>query len=194
MNTSLTKFRLRQLDMLRDISLKSPSLNIIKVKVTIEWKSIITTFLEFYSNLICNDNIEDFKGVCASLREVLKINEDFIRKSVQEKALTEPKWHMVDMFYQQLDGMKEGFIAKFEENKEELKKQDFDFENGFLLLNFLADVWDFMEKFKLEQTNGKEVVDRSRPSCSVLIKHLPETHEMFVGHNTWHEYAALGFK
>ena len=101
---------------------------------------------------------------------------------------------MVDMFYQQLDGMKEGFIAKFEENKEELKKQDFDFENGFLLLNFLADVWDFMEKFKLEQTNGKEVVDRSRPSCSVLIKHLPESYEMFVGHNTWHEYAALGFK
>ena len=99
---------------------------------------------------------------------------------------------MVDMFYNQLAGMKAGFIARSQENDEEIK--DFDLEHGFLLLNFLADIWDYMEKFKLEQAVGNGVNQRSRPSCSVLIKHLSETKELFVGHNTWHEYAALGYK
>ena len=151
-------------------------------------------FLEFYSTLICNDNIEDFKDVCASFKDVLKINEEYIKKSIREKASTQPKWHMVDMFYKQLDGMKAGFLAKYQENNEEIGSEDFDQEHGFLLLNFLADIWDYMEKFKLEQAVGKEVNERIRPSCSVLIKHLSEIKELFVGHNTWHEYAALGYK
>ena len=90
--------------------------------------------------------------------------------------------------------MKAGFLAKYQENNEEIGSEDFDLEHGFLLLNFLADIWDYMEKFKLEQAVGKEVNERIRPSCSVLIKHLSEIKELFVGHNTWHEYAALGYK
>ena len=101
---------------------------------------------------------------------------------------------MVDMFYKQLDGMKVGFLAKFKENNEDITSQDFDLEHGFLLLNFLADIWDYMEKFKLEQAVDKKVETTSRPSCSVLIKHLSENKELFVGHNTWHEYAALGYE
>ena len=89
-------------------------------------------FLEFYSTLICNDNIEDFKDVCASFKEVLKINEEYIKKSIREKAATQPKWHMVDMFYKQLDGMKAGFLAKYQENNEEIGSEDFDLEHGFL--------------------------------------------------------------
>jgi len=34
----------------------------------------------------------------------------------------------------------------------------------------------------------------SRPSCSVIIKHLPEAGDLYVGHNTWHEYAAMGYR
>jgi len=157
-------------------------------------ESIYNYYQEFYSTLICNENIEDFKDVCASFKDALKTNEEYIKKSVREKASTQPKWHMVDMFYKQLDGMKVGFLAKYKENNEEIGSQDFDLEHGFLLLNFLADIWDYMEKFKLEQAVGKEVNERIRPSCSVLIKHLSEIKELFVGHNTWHEYAALGYK
>jgi len=34
----------------------------------------------------------------------------------------------------------------------------------------------------------------SRPTCSVLIKHLPEQDEMYVAHNTWHEYIAMSYR
>ena len=150
-------------------------------------------FLEFFSTLICNEKMDDFKEVCVSFKEVIKNNEEYVQKSIKEKASSQPRWHMVDMFYKQLDGMKVGFLARLQESNEEIKSKDFDLEHGFLLLNFLADIWDYIETFKLEQAVGKPN-EKSRPSCSVLIKHLSENKELFVGHNTWHEYAALGYK
>ena len=79
------------------------------------------------------------------------------------------------------------------------------------LINYLADVWDYKEKFDsvsaknetstkviLKITSLRDIVFKSyqasRPTCSVLIKHLPEKDEMYVAHNTWHEYSAMSYR
>jgi hypothetical protein len=38
------------------------------------------------------------------------------------------------------------------------------------------------------------VEKRSTPSCSVLIKYLPETNDVVFGHNSWFEYRAMGYR
>ena len=105
----------------------------------------------------------------------------------------ESYWHMVDLFYKQLDGITEGFLQKSDDDN--LDYGDFDVQHGIRLINYLPDLFDYIEKYKMEvggMTGG--TVRKSRPSCSVLIKHLPGKGELYVGHNTWHEYRALGYR
>ena len=111
------------------------------------------------------------------------------------KSGSDSYWHMVNLFYHQLDGMSEGFLQK--SHDDDADYPDFDVRLGTRLLNYLPDFFDYMEKFKLEQDGEDEQVLRrspAKPSCSVLIKHLPEWEEMYVGHNTWHEYRAMGYR
>ena len=109
----------------------------------------------------------------------------------------EPYWHMVDLFYQQMQGVAEGWAARQREERGKLP-DDFDFEYGVKLLNFIADGFDLQEKYKTEAGAGEEVEEggdvKGRPSCSVLIKHLPGQAELLVGHNTWHEYKAMAYR
>jgi len=51
-----------------------------------------------------------------------------------------------------------------------------------------------MEKFHSLSAKNETSTKASRPTCSVLIKHLPEQNEMYVAHNTWHEYTAMSYK
>ena len=100
---------------------------------------------------------------------------------------------MVDLFYQQLDGITEGFLQKSDDDN--LDYGDFDVQHGIRLINYLPDLFDYIEKYKLEVGGiAERTVRKSRPSCSVLIKHLPEEGEVYVGHNTWHEYRAMGYR
>ena len=34
----------------------------------------------------------------------------------------------------------------------------------------------------------------SRPSCSVIIKHMPELEDIYLAHNTWHLYSAMSYR
>ncbi len=70
-----------------------------------------------------------------------------------------------------------------------------DDEMGVLLLNFIADYWDIIEQYRLINDTAKtEKRSASRPTCSVLIKHMKERGDIFFAHNTWHEYRAMAFR
>ena len=81
-----------------------------------------------------------------------------------------------------------GFIDTTESSVVEMQSK-----HGVRLINFIADVWDYVEKYK-EEVGQTKVTTPSRPTCSVLIKHVPERQELYVGHNAWHEYSAMGYR
>merc|ERR1740129_611934 len=91
-----------------------------------------------------------------------------------------------------MDGMTQGFIDRvgvgLEDEPLEMRRK-----YGVRLINYIADVWDYVEKFKAEVGETKATTP-SRPTCSVLIKHLPQKQELYVGHNAWHEYSAMGYR
>jgi len=148
-------------------------------------------FQEFFSKLICSD--EESQKVCQYFKEKVEINDKFVGETVKQKSKSDPYWHMVSLFYQQLDGLTEGFLRK--SNDDNLDYGDFDVEHGTRLINYLPDFFDYMEKYKLERgESGEARGEKARPSCSVLIKHLAESGELLVGHNTWHEYRAMGYR
>jgi len=148
-------------------------------------------FQEFFSKLICSD--EESQKVCQYFKEKVEINDKFVSETVKQKSESDPYWHMVSLFYQQLDGLTEGFLRK--SNDDNLDYGDFDVEHGTRLINYLPDFFDYMEKYKLERgESGEAGGEKTRPSCSVLIKHLAESGELLVGHNTWHEYRAMGYR
>ena len=69
-----------------------------------------------------------------------------------------------------------------------------DSELGILMLNYLADFWDMKERYTLLFNSTASVLPHSTPSCSVLIKHLPESNDVVFGHNSWFEYRAMGYR
>ena len=143
--------------------------------------------------MICNDGSHGIgKDFCEYLRKQLRKNIEFVGKSVAKKSKTEPYWNMVNLVFLQMDGIREGFLTKSYENNEIIDDEEFDTEYGILLINYIADIWDYIAPYE-DSINIKAKV-KARPSCSVLIKHLPKKGEMYVGHNTWHEYSAMGYR
>ena len=119
----------------------------------------------------------------------MNLNEAFIAENVKKNTGSD-YWHMIDLFYQQMDGITEGFLRKSHE--ENLPYGDFDVKHGIRLLNYLVDFFDYSAKHKAEVGGKKQ--KQTKPSCSVLIKYLPEKGELYVGHNTWHLYSAMGYR
>eukprot|EP00092_Neocalanus_flemingeri_P103749 GFUD01132792.1.p1 GENE.GFUD01132792.1~~GFUD01132792.1.p1 ORF type:complete len:465 (+),score=101.42 GFUD01132792.1:343-1737(+) len=143
-----------------------------------------------FTNGICKG--EKGSKVCQYMKDQIKVNDDWIKDTVQEKAENDPFWHMVNLFYQQMEGITEGWINKTLKQEAELPP-DFDLVSGIKLINYIADMFDYMEKYNLE---AKEVIANNvtRPTCSALIKHLPDQADLYVSHNTWHEYRAMGYR
>jgi hypothetical protein len=104
---------------------------------------------------------------------------------------------MVRLFYDQLDGLAEGWKVKTrQQSGSDQLPADFDVIYGMRFINYIADIFDYLEKFKAQQDKEEvgEAPKASKPSCTVLIKHLPGSDELYVGHNTWHEYRAMGYR
>ena len=66
-------------------------------------------------------------------------------------------------------------------------------ENGIMLLNFVADYWDLLQQYNLlnKKNNTNEMDSITKPSCTVMIKYMDEMNDVFMAHNTWHEYKAM---
>ncbi len=75
-----------------------------------------------------------------------------------------------------------------------LSDEGMDNDQGVHLLNFIADFWDMSEQYKLLKKKNNLGGSASKPSCSVIFKHLPETGDVLMAHNTWHEYRAMSFR
>ena len=69
----------------------------------------------------------------------------------------------------------------------------------------MAEFWDMKEQYKLlfpdsssggggDERSKRSAKFPSRPSCSVIFKHLPDRGDVLMGHNTWHEYRAMSFR
>ena len=68
-------------------------------------------------------------------------------------------------------------------------------ERGLLMINFLPDFWDMIEAYHLfAPKRERRSAARPRPSCSVIIKHLPEKEDVYLAHNAWHEYRAMTYR
>jgi len=147
-------------------------------------------FKEFYVNDICNG--EEGSKVCQYMKDQIMANDIWIRENIESSAQIDPFWHMVRLFYQQMEGMMDGWITKTLEQEGSVP-EDFDTVYAIKLINYIADMFDFLEKYNpgVEDVLKKKV---SKPTCSVLVKHLPGDGELYVAHNTWHEYRAMGYR
>ena len=152
--------------------------------------SMYEYYKEFYSNDLCKD--EDGIKFCNYMKKQIQLNDEWLEKKIVQEARSDPYWHMVNLFNTQIEGLMEGWKKKTLELDGELP-EDFDNVYGAKLINYYVDVWDYAEKYKAEETD-RIVRKLARPTCSVLIKHLEENAELYVGHNAWHEYRAMGYR
>ena len=71
-------------------------------------------------------------------------------------------------------------------------------EHEIHMINFLPDFWDMIEAFHLAESSGEGGRERRsappRPTCSAIIKHLPEEEDIYFAHNAWHEYRAMTYR
>ena len=133
---------------------------------------------------------EESQAGCDYFKEKLKINEKFVAENVKKHAGSD-YWRMVEMFYLQMDGITQGFLQKSQE--ENLPYGDFDVNRGVHQINYLVDFFDYLAKYHGDE-GGEKKQTQKKPSCSVLIKYLAEERDLFVGHNTWHLYSAMGYR
>ena len=71
----------------------------------------------------------------------MNINEGFIAENVKKHTGSD-YWHMVELYYAQLDGILDGFLQKSHE--ENLPYGDFDVKHGIRLINYLVDFFDYL--------------------------------------------------
>ena len=69
------------------------------------------------------------------------------------------------------------------------------YDLGVLTLNLQADFWDLSTQYdRMTEEAATKATTPSKPSCSVLIKHLKDKDDILIAHNTWHEYRAMTYK
>ena len=66
-------------------------------------------------------------------------------------------------------------------------------------INFVPDFWDLIDAYHSKEGEAARKKSRKkrsapRPSCSVIIKHMPELEDIYVAHNTWHVYSAMSYR
>ena len=71
-----------------------------------------------------------------------------------------------------------------------------DHENGILLLNLLADVWDLLEQYNLlyKESEMENESTHLKPTCTVMIKYMKDKNDIYFAHNAWHMYQAMSYR
>ena len=154
-------------------------------------------YLEFIHRDLCGVSA-DF---CRWIQERLAWQEEASRS----RGSTDPYWEQVSLFYHQMEGLRQGWQARTQEDGFQ-PSQDFDLKWFGHMINFLPDISDYIHHYKEELAARQGVGLRlgeglgsslplraALPSCSVLVRRLPSG-QAVVGHATWHDYRAMGYR
>jgi hypothetical protein len=61
---------------------------------------------EFFANGICKKEPD----ACVWIGNQIRANRNYVKKQVRKKAPTDPYWHMVGLFYEQMEGVEKGKV------------------------------------------------------------------------------------
>ncbi len=67
-------------------------------------KFILEYYREFYATDICSKEPD----ACEWIGNQLKKNHEYIKRMVKQHAKTDSYWHLVGLFYKQMEGMTKG--------------------------------------------------------------------------------------
>ncbi|CAG5089411.1 Similar to lama: Putative phospholipase B-like lamina ancestor (Drosophila melanogaster) [Cotesia congregata] len=90
-------------------------------------------------NTIATVCVEDRKAICDVVRQQLRDNSEVARGHAKLLGAEDPFWHMVRLFYAQLDGLKEGWNYELTRNQQEVEIPDED----FIWLAMVSDLSNF---------------------------------------------------
>ena len=90
------------------------------------------------------------------------------------------------LFYDQLDGLAQGYSAKTD-GKPEMHIPSAD----FLWMNIFGDLEDLEQVFNLDGHYDNVTRVLGSGSCSALIKLLPGHTDLFIAHDTWNSYQSM---
>nr|XP_018907684.1 PREDICTED: uncharacterized protein LOC109037460 [Bemisia tabaci]XP_018907685.1 PREDICTED: uncharacterized protein LOC109037460 [Bemisia tabaci] len=130
----------------------------------------------------CTDR-EDF---CETIRTALAKNTDYIRQRATRHHKTDPFWHQIKLFYDQLDGLMYGYLAGIRRARSR-NVEELDFID-FLWINIASDLRDLEKKF-----NSSRDFNPSKPSLALaIVKLLPDDMSKFVlGHFSAGSYSGM---
>mmetsp|Transcript_104811 Transcript_104811/g.306082 ORF Transcript_104811/g.306082 Transcript_104811/m.306082 type:complete len:558 (-) Transcript_104811:134-1807(-) len=151
--------------------------------------------------LTCSDTAAYWHNVYTATAPVsdkalrfIEEQDRFVRAEAQRLGPDEDYWHAVGMVLAQFDGMLQGHNTFCPEQR--MTAQD------LLLLNLDGDLFDIMVAFPTPDRTSEmpPALHSSRQGrghfrplrCSALFKLLPDSSDIFFGHDTWDTYAAAG--
>ena len=161
-------------------------------------KEITRYYQEFIHRDLCGVSA-DF---CRWTRELLSRQRRWQEEQIRLKGQEDSYWEQVGLFYVQMDALKQGWQVRSASEGDSVP-ENFDLNWFADFINFLPDISDYIHQYKAELAAKQGVGLRTSlptlpkpavPSCSVLVKHLPNSGQLVVGHATWHDYRALGHR
>ena len=142
---------------------------------------IYTHYLNIKDDYIIDDKISDF----------LEKQESFVFDSVKKNGKSDPMLYNAYLIKIQYNAIMEQYNSKVDSAKQLTK-------NDFHTINYIAEIPDLIEKFRVEKTgetdykkmSEKELLDNflKRTHCSALFKIKNDLSELYYGHNTWNTY------
>jgi len=155
----------------------------------------------YYQEFIHRDLCGVSADFCRWTRELQSRQRRWQEEQIRLKG-QEPYWEQVGLFYVQMEGLKQGWLTRSRQDGGNVP-ENFDQDWFAYFINFLPDISDYIHQYKAElaakqgvglRTGLPSLPKPAVPSCSVLVKRLPSTGQLVVGHATWHDYRALGHR
>ena len=88
------------------------NLSSIKSVISVTRISIIENYKEFYTNDICSTEPK----LCDWIEETFIQNEALVGGKINQLAQNDPYWHQVNLFYLQMEGLKNGIKLRADED------------------------------------------------------------------------------
>ena len=136
-------------------------------------------------------NIKDDYPINDKISEFLEKQESFVFDSVKKNGKSDPILYNAYLIKIQYNALMEQYNSSVSSSMKLTK-------NDFHQINYIAELPDLLEKFRVEKTgetdykkmSEKELLDNflKRTHCSALFKIKNDLSEIYYGHNTWNTY------